>query len=129
MSRGGLWRRVRSWRFATWVLVAFNAVMLLVFLGMLRANEGCESECHPLLSALPMLWVVADLVLLVNWVSGWPRACPRCGLRARGVARYQACTMCGYDLGATIPCPYCDGYNRRHAGRCSLCGRALPFAY
>ncbi len=100
------------WRIFTWVVVAFNVIMLIWIIT--GAASVSHSPCHDLstqtctaarevgggiaVAALIALWVAGDVILGVIWMVTRPRGrvCPACGTNAkRGVL---ACRSCGHDF-------------------------------
>jgi hypothetical protein len=73
----------------TWLVVAFNALLVVAMLG--GAPLGAS------------VWFLGNLVLGVLWVASHPRrrTCPQC---ATEVPRaFLVCTACRYDFHRALP--------------------------
>lgn len=117
-------RRLPHWRIFSWVIVAFNLLMLVWIIagaatassaagcGHAQAIAGIEtakqaaSSCHAAadvgtaigVAALIAVWVAGDIILGVLWLVTRPRGrlCPACGTTAkRGVT---SCRSCGHNF-------------------------------
>lgn len=100
------------WRLMTWVVLAFNALMLAIVIGVIvggaRATQ-CASLDQACRNAAAMgagldvvttvvIWVVFDIILGVIWMVTRGRECPACGRRVRrGVT---ICKSCDFDIAA-----------------------------
>ncbi|MGH3325983.1 MAG: hypothetical protein ACRDOV_16380 [Streptomyces sp.] len=100
------------WRVFTWVILAFNLIMLTwVILGA-SSGPDCGGKTGDALTqceagqvgtgigvfGLILIWALGDIILGVLWMITKPhkRECPACGNSVRkGVMR---CGACGYDF-------------------------------
>lgn len=113
-------RRFPRWRIFTWVILAFNLIMLIWVVSAIAANA---STCSGLtgdaltncklnnvgtgigVTALIVLWALGDIILGVLWLVTRPRTrdCPVCGNNVRrGSTR---CVACGYDFSQLLAPP------------------------
>lgn len=100
------------WRIFTWVILAFNLVMLLWAIFGASSGPDCGgktgnalTECQAGqvgtgigVSLIILLWALGDIILGVLWLitNRRNRNCPACGNSVRkGVMR---CGACGYDF-------------------------------
>lgn len=101
------------WRVMTWVVVAYNGLMLAWVIAGASTASGQPTDCGALdaetcntasdagtaigVAGLIMLWLVGSLILGVLWLVTRPsRHCPTCG---RGVKRgLVACRRCGHSF-------------------------------
>lgn len=108
---------MRHWRIMTWVILAFNILMLcwLIFgVGGAANDANCAGEATKDLqnacqagtaigagigaALIIALWVAGDIILGVIWLitNRGKRDCPGCGRPAKkGVT---VCKSCGYDF-------------------------------
>lgn len=103
------------------MLLVFNLGMLIYVQGLPRGASLTDPESGSLVVALS-LWAIFDLMILVAWISGWPRRCPACDFPNSGESRYSECRRCGHDWAATYSCPECSVFNLPSRDRCSGCG-------
>jgi len=110
-------RRFPRWRIFTWVILAFNLIMLIWVISAIAANA---STCSGLtgdtlancklnnvgtgigVTLLIVLWALGDIIFGVLWLVTRPRTrdCPVCGNSVRrGSTR---CGVCGYDFGQLL---------------------------
>ncbi|MDT0379754.1 hypothetical protein RM572_13370 [Streptomyces sp. DSM 42041] len=100
------------WRFFTWVILAFNLIMLIWVITGATSGPDCSGKTGDALttcqagqvgtgigvSLLIVLWALSDVILGVLWLVTKPhgRNCPACGNSVRkGVMQ---CRSCGYDF-------------------------------
>ena len=106
--------RLPRWRVMTWVILAFNVLMLVWLISALAATSGnCEGEVGDALDAcetgtaigagigiflLVAFWAFVDVILGVIWLvtRGSQRSCPVCGNSVKK-GQFQ-CRSCGYDF-------------------------------
>jgi len=103
-----------GWRIFTYVILAFNLLMLVWVIVGAASASGTPSDCGTLDAAtcnsasdagtaigvglLIVLWALGDVILGVLWLVTRPRGrdCPACGERVRrGV---MTCRSCGFDF-------------------------------
>ena len=104
-----------GWRTFTYVILAFNLLMLIWIIAGAASASGTPNDCGSLdattcddasdvgtaigIGILIALWAFGDIILGVLWLitnRGKKRDCPVCG---RGVKRGQVrCGSCGYRL-------------------------------
>lgn len=102
-----------GWRIFTYVILAFNVLMLVWIIGGVASAShasNCGSLSHQTCQAasdvgtaigagiLVVAWVFGDTILGVLWLVTRPRGrmCPACGTNARrGVT---VCSGCGYNF-------------------------------
>ena len=108
-------------RVSSWLLVVVNIAMLLYVRGLPRGVSLTERASGRFVVAAA-IWVIADLMLAVVWLSGWPRRCPACDFPNSGESRYAACRNCGHDWAATLRCPACSAFNGPLAEACRSFG-------
>ncbi len=114
-NRGGRPRRVRlpRWRIFTWVILAFNLIMLIWIIAGVSSNaRNCSGLTGDALTnceagnvgtgigatLIFVLWALGDVILGVLWLVTRPRTrdCPVCGNSVRrGMTQ---CRNCGYDF-------------------------------
>ena len=110
--------RFPRWRVFTWVILAFNLVMLIwVIVGISSNAKSCSgltgnalTDCQAGnvgtgigVGLVFTLWALGDVILGVLWLVTRPRAriCPVCGNNVRrGVVQ---CHACGYVFGQRPP--------------------------
>jgi hypothetical protein len=100
------------WRIFTWVILAFNVIMLIWVITGTASGESCSgktgydlTECEAGQAGtgigvflVILLWALGDIILGVLWLVTKPRKreCPACGNSVRkGVMQ---CGACGYDF-------------------------------
>jgi hypothetical protein len=100
------------WRIFTWVILAFNVLMLIWVISAIASGESCTeltgdqlTECQAGqvgtgigVALIIVLWALGDVILGVLWLVTRPRRrdCPVCGNSVRrGLTR---CPSCGYDF-------------------------------
>ena len=109
-------KRGPGWRKLTWVILVFNALMLIwLVAGVGGVADNCEGEVGSALEAceagtavgaglgaafIIFLWVAGNVILGVIWLvtrkTAQPeRACPVCGTTVP--VGDVACSSCGYD--------------------------------
>lgn len=105
-----------GWRPMTWVVLAFNVLMVVwIGAGLVGVSDNCADEVGSALEAceagtaigasigvafLVMLWALGDVILGVIWLvtrkSSQPgRTCPLCGTAVP--VGQLVCSGCGYD--------------------------------
>jgi hypothetical protein len=115
-TAGGLVGVRRSWfprwRIFTWVILAFNLIMLIWLISGIASGESCSGKTGDELTTceagqvgtgigvflIIVLWALGDVILGVLWLVTRPRRrdCPVCG---NGVRRgVTQCPKCGYDF-------------------------------
>lgn len=104
---------MRNWRAFTWVLIAFNVLMLVWLISGLAAPGGCEGLVGDELAAcqageaigtgigvglIVTVWIVVGFMLGVIWlITGRnARKCPACGHRVK--KGEVVCKKCGHDF-------------------------------
>jgi len=112
-------RRLRfpHWRFFSWVILAFNLIMLIWVITAISSNaRSCSGLTGDALTnceagnvgtgigvgLLFIFWALGDVILGVLWLVTRPRTrdCPVCGNNVRrGVMQ---CRACGYDFGQQL---------------------------
>lgn len=115
-----------GWRPFTWVILAFNVLMLAWIIGAIASHAStchgltggaltdCEASNTGLGIAATLLfvfWALGDVILGVLWLITRPRTrtCPVCGNGVkRGVTR---CPHCGFDFARQF-----EGQAREAAG-------------
>jgi Uncharacterised protein family UPF0547 len=77
------------WRWATWALVAYNALMP----GAVLAGAPFAAQA----------WILGTMVMAVLWLASHPRRriCPRC--RSQLARAYVACPICGHEFYTPVP--------------------------
>ena len=105
--------RIRPhWRKMSWVVLIFNALMVIWLITSLTATTkgGCTgltvSQCagvadvaHGAVAVIQIvLWLIGDFILGIIWLvtKGNRRLCPACGLPVK--AGTVQCKKCGYDF-------------------------------
>lgn len=100
------------WRIFTWVILAFNVIMLVWVVSGAATGESCSGKTGDELSLCEagqagtgigvflviLLWALGDIILGVLWLITKPRRrmCPTCGNSVRkGVTQ---CSTCGFDF-------------------------------
>lgn len=104
----------RRWRPFTWVLIAFNLIMLIWLVGGLASGgDPCAGEVGDALEAcragaaigtgigvalILTIWIVVGFILGMIWlVTGrGQRHCPVCGNRVK--KGLTVCPACGHDF-------------------------------
>ena len=103
-----------QWRILTWVILAFNLLMLIwLVAGLGSAADNCAGEVGDAKDAceagtaigaglagffIILLWALGDVILGVIWLvtRGNKRSCPVCG---NSIKKGQMrCASCGYDF-------------------------------
>lgn len=104
--------RFPRWRIFTWVILAFNVIMLVWAIWGATTAESCSGKTGQELDICEagqagtgigvllviLLWALGDVILGVLWLITKPRkrVCPACGNSVRrGVMQ---CHACGYDF-------------------------------
>ncbi|WP_405364530.1 zinc ribbon domain-containing protein [Kitasatospora sp. NBC_00039] len=106
-------RRFPRWRIFTWVILAFNLIMLIwIITGVSSTAKNCKGLTGEALTncqannvgtgigatLILVVWALGDVILGVLWLITKPhkRYCPACG---NGVRRgVLHCENCGYDF-------------------------------
>ena len=109
-------KRGPGWRKLTWLILAFNALMLIwIVSGVAGVSDNCEGEVGSALDAceagtaigagaaatfLVFLWVAGDVILGVIWLitrktAPEGRTCPMCATPVP--VGEVVCRSCGYD--------------------------------
>jgi hypothetical protein len=100
------------WRVFTWVILAFNLVMLIWTITGATTGHSCKGRVGNALTdcqagqagtaigvgLIILIWALGDIILGVLWLITRPhrRICPTCGESARrGVTQ---CRACGFDF-------------------------------
>lgn len=113
------------WRKMTWVVLAFNALMLLwIIVGVASATHNPHCAQTGLIGAkacqdaadtgagigaaiIVVLWALGDIILGVIWMVTRGRECSACGRRVRrGVT---TCGSCGFDFRQAASTPQATG--------------------
>jgi predicted nucleic acid-binding Zn ribbon protein len=101
------------WRIFTWVILAFNLLMLIWVISGIASNaRNCSGLTGDALTncqagnvgtgigvgLLILLWALGDIILGVLWLVTRPRTrdCPVCGNGVR--SGMTQCRTCGYDF-------------------------------
>jgi hypothetical protein len=104
--------RFPRWRIFTWVILAFNLIMLIWVISGASTGKNCSGLTGEALTncqagnvgtgigvgLLILLWALGDVILGVLWLVTRTRTrdCPVCGNNVRrGVTQ---CRACGYDF-------------------------------
>lgn len=105
---------LRHWRPFTWVLIVFNALMLIWLVGGLSSvSNNCADEVGDALeackagtaigaglgvAAIIAIWVVVGFVLGMIWLATGrsQRHCPSCGNRVK--KGLTVCLICKHDF-------------------------------
>lgn len=108
---------MRNWRILTWIILAFNVLMLLwlVFgVGGAAEDANCAAETDEALRdaceagtaigagvgaiLIIFLWALGDIILGVIWLitNRSKRSCPVCGNNVK--KGEMVCKKCGYDF-------------------------------
>lgn len=107
------------WRVFTWVILAFNVIMLIWAIAGASTSESCKGLVGDELTIcqagqvgtgigvglIILLWALGDIILGVVWLITRPhsRYCPVCGNKVRrGVMQ---CRDCGFDFRQAVTPP------------------------
>jgi hypothetical protein len=107
-------RLLPRWRIFTWVILAFNLIMLIWVITGATTAQSCDGRVGDALTRcqagdvgttigvglIILIWALGDVILGVLWLVTRPhrRHCPTCGEYVRrGVTQ---CQSCGYDFAA-----------------------------
>lgn len=121
-------RWLPRWRVFTWVILAFNLIMLIWVISAIASNaRTCNGLTGDALTnceagnvgvgagviILIVVWALVDVILGVLWLVTRPhtRTCPVCGNSVhRGVTR---CGSCGFDFAQQLqPPPATTGWGQ-----------------
>jgi hypothetical protein len=112
-STGKVRRRLLPrWRFFTWVILAFNLIMLIWVVIGASTGKSCKGLTGDALTncqagqigtgigvgLIILLWALGDIILGTMWLITKPRTrqCPACDSSVR--RRAMQCQACGFDF-------------------------------
>jgi hypothetical protein len=100
------------WRFFTWVILAFNLIMLIWVISGASTGKSCKGLTGDALTncqagqvgtgigvgLIILLWALGDIILGTIWLITKPRTrhCPACGSSVR--RSVMQCQDCGFDF-------------------------------
>lgn len=105
-----------GWRPFTWVILAFNLIMLIWVIVGASTHKSCHGLTGDALTncqagevgtgigvgLIILLWALGDIILGVLWLITKPhtRSCPACGNKVR--KNVMQCPDCGFDFNQMI---------------------------
>src|SRR5688572_5135779 len=107
-----------GWRKGTYIILAFNLLMLIWVVGGASTASGTPTDCGTLsaslcndaetvgagiaVALLMTLWVFGDIILGVIWLvtNNRGRQCPACGTNVK--KGRTMCRPCGHDFAAAL---------------------------
>jgi hypothetical protein len=109
-----------GWRIFSYVILAFNVLMLVWVIAGAASNSGHATNCGSLdqqtcdsathagtaigVGILIVFWALLDVILAVLWLvtnRKKSRPCPACGTPVKN-GEFQ-CGRCGFDFRAALP--------------------------